>query len=77
MKQPDLLPRPSHAVLVVPGADLAHTIQRLQHQGVTILGYSVKLSTYTLNLIVPYGVDTSTAATVGCACDICQLPHEP
>lgn len=75
MNQPDLLPRPSHAVLVVPGADLAHTIQRLQDQGVVITGYSVKLSTYRLNLIVPYGVDTSTAATVGCACDICQLPH--
>ena len=43
MNQIDLIPPPAHSTLVVAGADL----------GVTILGYSVKLSTYTLNLIAP------------------------
>ena len=53
MNQIDLIPPPAHSTLVVAGADLGVTIDRLQALGVTILGYSVKLSTYTLNLIAP------------------------
>jgi len=55
--QPDLIPPPAHVVLEVPGSALEHTIQRLRDLGVVILAFDVRASTYTLNLIVPHGMD--------------------
>ena len=77
-EQPELIPtQRTVATITVAGADMATTEKHLRDIGAVLLGFSVKGGTYKLNLIVPYGVDTSTSATVGCACDICQLPHEP
>jgi hypothetical protein len=59
MNQPDLIPPPTHVAMEVPGAALAQTVERLRDLGVVILAYDVKLSTYTLSMIVPYGVDIS------------------
>ena len=62
MNQPDLIPPPAHVVMEVPGAALEHTVQRLRDLGVVILAFDVKLSNYTLNMIVPHGVDIGRAA---------------
>jgi hypothetical protein len=54
--QPDLIPpdRTTTQITVV-GVDLAATERRLLDMGAVLLGFSVKGSTYLLNVILPPG----------------------
>jgi hypothetical protein len=56
MKQPDLIPPdPTTSTLTVAGADLERTERHLREIGAVLLGFSVRGSTYTLNVIMPPG----------------------
>jgi hypothetical protein len=65
--QPDLFPEPSSscASITVQGMELGTATKRLRELGAVVLGFSVKGSTYTIDVILPDGMTLADAINRG------------